>query len=446
MDRGFVFCRLVFPGRRAMPRPVASLVRQAVVQRFQSGESAAMIAEALTLPVRTTREILAQFQRRGDPALKPDYTACGRQQSEENAQVSKAALALRQQHPKWGAGRILIELRPQFPGDTLPSERTLQRWLRDQSAPPAPAGRPSKSEYVRALVPHEVWQVDAGEQKRLASGKMISWLRFVDECSGGVLKTFVFSRRPLQPRSPGGGADVFWPGFSGVGPARWRSGGQWGPLGFGRRFAHGILSVAFRLARQDDLEPAPPTAIQRRRGTLQPLGERVGRTGDLSNRRGVQAPRRPRGPSATRTVSRPGGPVAARRLSRAFDPAQDLQPHVGEDALEFRIGQGGLVALCSSKVRGQFGKNWRLWRQVICGPKTPTQSRLAAFRPESSGVGCQRYPRPTNLSGPGERHQPVVNLKVRSRTLNPFPTHGKTLCRDFGKTLCRYFAAKLYVG
>src|SRR5690606_6327336 len=102
---------------------------------------------------------------------------------------------------------------------TLPSERTLARWLCESNVAPAPAGRPAKGNYVRASSPHHVWQVDAGEQKRLASGKPVSWLRFVDECSGAVLKTFVFSPRALQLRSPSRGADAFSPGFYGVGLA-----------------------------------------------------------------------------------------------------------------------------------------------------------------------------------------------------------------------------------
>lgn len=74
----------------------------------------------------------------------------------------------------------------------IPSDRTLQRWLRRNGLAPAPPGRRRAESRHRAERPHAVWQVDAADQKRLATGEMISWLRVVDECSGAALHSRVF--------------------------------------------------------------------------------------------------------------------------------------------------------------------------------------------------------------------------------------------------------------
>jgi hypothetical protein len=74
------------------------------------------------------------------------------------------------------------------PGTEIPSERTLQRWLRRHGLAPARSGRPRTKCWQRAEHPHEVWEVDAADQKRLADGRLVSWLRVVDECSGRCFK------------------------------------------------------------------------------------------------------------------------------------------------------------------------------------------------------------------------------------------------------------------
>ena len=53
----------------------------------------------------------------------------------------QAALALRREHPIWGAGLIRVMLRRQLPQDAPPAERTLQRWFVRAGLAPAPAGR-----------------------------------------------------------------------------------------------------------------------------------------------------------------------------------------------------------------------------------------------------------------------------------------------------------------
>jgi hypothetical protein len=110
------------------------------------------------------------------------------------------ALALRAQHPTWGAGYIRVRLAATADPAELPSERALQRWFGRQHLPAADPGRRPPAEADRATVPHDTWQMDAVEQLRLASGQGVCWLRLVDEYSGAFLGTTVFPPLPLGPR------------------------------------------------------------------------------------------------------------------------------------------------------------------------------------------------------------------------------------------------------
>jgi transposase len=420
-----------------MPRPIPFPIRQAVIRRVQSGESVSEIAEAVSLSGRTIRSLVAQFQQSGEAGLKPDYSRCGRRRSDQNDQLCEATIQLREQHPKWGAGRIRVELTQQFPEAPLPSKRTLERWLRDNELVPAPAGRPSQVDYVRASSPHEVWQVDAGEQKKLASGKMVSWLRFVDECSGAVLKTFVFSPRALQLRPRSRRSEPFSPCFSGVGLARWRAGGQRKPVGFAGRFADGFEFVAVRIADHIDLESAAPAAVQWGRGAVQPLGERLGRAWAMPKRPRVATAYRSRRPSAAGDVSRLRRPIADRSLSRAQNPPSPLHARRGETRLGSRVGQGVVVALCSSTTRGWLRKNWSLRRQVVRGHKTQANECATSVRSDAMRVGDQQSPKSTTGPRACRDDQQTLHLEFKHQAVNPSAKNGRTLCR--------YFAAELYV-
>ncbi len=123
------------------------------MQRFQAGERPADIALALGLPGRTVRNLLVRWTQSGERALNPDYDACGRRRTEDQDHLRQDVLKLREQHPRWGAGRLHVELNRLDPKADLPSERTIQRWLSALGEAPAPAGRPAKFEYVRRIVP-----------------------------------------------------------------------------------------------------------------------------------------------------------------------------------------------------------------------------------------------------------------------------------------------------
>src|SRR5258708_22441989 len=124
-----------------MPAPLALPVRRILWQRFQRGQSASVIADALALPVRTVRHLLQRCRTQGLQGLSPAYDACGRKRAPAAETLRDQVCALRRDHPTWGAGLLRVLLQRDQPGTPIAAVRTLQRWLQQAGLGPAPAGR-----------------------------------------------------------------------------------------------------------------------------------------------------------------------------------------------------------------------------------------------------------------------------------------------------------------
>ncbi len=184
---------------------------------------------------RTVRQLLRHFGEqleRLEPAYQP-----GPGQPADRHPLYAQALALRQQHPSWGAGYIRVRLAGAADAAVLPSERTLQRWFRQQHQPPAAPGRRPSTPTSRATAPHDTWQMDAVEQLRLGSGQGVCWLRLVDEYSGAFLGTTVFPPLPVGPCPADRGAAAAADGVHPLGIALPAACGQRQAVGFVERSA-----------------------------------------------------------------------------------------------------------------------------------------------------------------------------------------------------------------
>jgi transposase len=189
-----------------------------ILKRWQQGASVARLAEELHLSVRTVRNLVRRFAERGQDGLDPDYARCATKTLPTESDAFQKAIAMREQHPTWGGGLIRVLLQEQG-HEGCASERTLQRWFQSSTLAAAPPGRRPDREERRAHHPHEVWQMDAVDQLRLANGQQVSWLRLVDECSGAVLQTTIFPPALLEPGQACGGARDVALGFFAVGKA-----------------------------------------------------------------------------------------------------------------------------------------------------------------------------------------------------------------------------------
>ena len=135
-----------------MPRPLATPVRQAIAWRWRQGQDARTIADDLGLVARTVRRFLRRLRRDESDDLRPAYARADPDTADDP--VYQAAVALRQAHPTWGAPLIRVLLGHDFPPDSLPSARTLQRWFVQEGLTPAPKGRRPRPDSRRAGHPH----------------------------------------------------------------------------------------------------------------------------------------------------------------------------------------------------------------------------------------------------------------------------------------------------
>src|SRR4051812_16899961 len=166
-----------------MPKPVPLPVRQKLWERAQGNETTASLARAFALAPRTVRHLLKRFRDRGPDALRPDYRQPTGLPHAYPDWMRQAALALRREHPTWGAVLLRVALSQRRPKRTWPEPRTLQRWFRAAGLGPAPP--PTRPPRVggRAGQPHQTWQIDAAELIPLHDRKLVCWLRIVDEAT-----------------------------------------------------------------------------------------------------------------------------------------------------------------------------------------------------------------------------------------------------------------------
>jgi transposase len=187
-----------------MPAALAVPLREQMVQLHEEGHLLVDIARQLNVHYSTLCSWWRRYGKEGKAGLQPRYDRCG-PQGPRDPPVQQAALALKRAHPPWGAGRIRVELLAQFPDRPLPKGRAMQRWFRAAGLQPVRAQRPPVHRQ-RGQAVHEVWEVDAKEQLRLADGSGSSVLSAVDEASGALLEATPFPPVSLGPGAAPAGA------------------------------------------------------------------------------------------------------------------------------------------------------------------------------------------------------------------------------------------------
>jgi transposase len=188
-----------------MPRALPLALREQIVRRRKQGERLTDIAAALQVPERTVRRWWHKYQQQGADGLQTHYAHCGPKAPKAPPAVYAAALELKREHPTWGAGLIRLQLVERFDPASVPKERALQRWFLAAGLQPPRAKRPPV-EKSRGKAAHDVWQMDAKEQMRLADGAGTSVLTVTDEATGSVLELAPFSPVSLAARAHRGGA------------------------------------------------------------------------------------------------------------------------------------------------------------------------------------------------------------------------------------------------
>jgi hypothetical protein len=180
-----------------MPAATAMKERQEIVKRREKGESFAQIAREMQMSYATVRNVWQFYQNY--QRLEPNYAACAKTEVRKAKAIYEQAIALKAEHPSWGAGLIWVELAESFEEANLPSERTLQRWFhRAGLAAPLNQTKVARLAFKRGLLAHEVWAMDAKESIQLGDGSYASWLLISDEGSGAVLESSAFPPQEME--------------------------------------------------------------------------------------------------------------------------------------------------------------------------------------------------------------------------------------------------------
>jgi hypothetical protein len=168
-----------------MPAATPPQSRQRILDLHQQGLGPPQIAGLLSIPASTIRGLFQQWrQQPPGSGLEPHFDRCGRSLDAEHLAVQQSCCSLRLEHPRWGAGRIRVDLLQHYPKEVVPHTRTLQRWLHQAGLAPPRVRRIVKKAYQRAQEAHEVWQMDAVEGLTLLDRSEACWLRMTDEYSG----------------------------------------------------------------------------------------------------------------------------------------------------------------------------------------------------------------------------------------------------------------------
>jgi hypothetical protein len=179
-----------------MPRALPLPLREQIVRCHQQGQPLQQIALQLNLSYRSVCHCWQRYRVLGEAGLHNNYSHCGAKQTQFSRDLQQRVLALKKEHPRWGAPLIRLNIRAQFPQASVPSTRTLQRWFAQEGLTPVRYPRPHLSR-PRGQHPHDVWQVDAKERMRLDDGTGASVLNVTDEASGAALGATVFPPLPL---------------------------------------------------------------------------------------------------------------------------------------------------------------------------------------------------------------------------------------------------------
>jgi Homeodomain-like domain len=202
-----------------MPRAVPLATRQEIVRRHRQGQTLLRIAADLHLPLATVRDLGRAFRDHGEDGLVIRYHACGQSTPGHPRAVLHRACPLERWHPTRGAGRVRVELLGWLDAASVPSPRTLQRaFQREGVNRPRRPQRPHTPR-VRPEAPHDLWEVDAVEKKRLQTGEEVSWMAAVDVYSGALLAGELPPPSPMANHSAQRRPGLVPPRLLAVGPA-----------------------------------------------------------------------------------------------------------------------------------------------------------------------------------------------------------------------------------
>lgn len=176
--------------------------RRQIIAMLDQKKTYQEIGDAVGVKKSTVRSICQQWKKEGEASLHL-YKNCTGGISPFNPELREHAIALKREHPGWGAEVIRIMLGRQYATSAeevrLPGTRTLLTWFSQAGVNLSRKTKNLPGQKVkRGDAPHDVWAVDAKEAIELADGTHSCTLNITDEGSGAVLALVHFPPQAVE--------------------------------------------------------------------------------------------------------------------------------------------------------------------------------------------------------------------------------------------------------
>jgi transposase len=185
-------------------RKLTQTEREQIYVQKRAGQTIGEMAKEL----RISSECVRKWWRRGrDEGMGGLYERKRGRPSQGilsrfEVEIREASLRHKRDHKRWGANRVLVELRrnASLSGMTLPSRSRLYAYFREQCPDCLSVWTKHKElpKPVGANAVHEVWQVDHQEGHRLADGSIATVCNVRDPYGAAMIASQAFSVKTQQ--------------------------------------------------------------------------------------------------------------------------------------------------------------------------------------------------------------------------------------------------------
>ncbi len=181
--------------------PLTRAEREEIYRRKLAGETLQEIAACHPCSVETVRKWWRRARDHGlagleerKPGPKPQGTLSG-----FDERVAQAALNLKRTHRRWGANRVLVELRKtsELQGLKLPSASRLAVYFKERCPEQVAVYHPRSKQEAKSAVSavHEVWQLDCQENIALADGEIAAVCNVRDPFGAAIVASRAFATK-----------------------------------------------------------------------------------------------------------------------------------------------------------------------------------------------------------------------------------------------------------
>ncbi len=185
-------------------RNLTQAEREQIYLQKQAGQTLPQIAQMLSLSEACVRKWWRRGRDEGLRGLVERKRGRPTQGvlSQFSSEVQRASLKLKREHKRWGANRVLLEMRndPALASLPLPSRSRLYPYYRQQ----CPDCLNVWTKHIKVAVPavatavHEVWQVDHQEGHRLGDENMATVCNIRDPYGAAMIASQAFSVKTEQ--------------------------------------------------------------------------------------------------------------------------------------------------------------------------------------------------------------------------------------------------------